>query len=163
MNVEKIDTLGQKMGEAAVRTLVRLVPNIREVPNDRLEAACVAMRATARDAVDPLLDDAKAAPWLAEMAFTSAVLSVAQAGAAVLRDQAADADPAPPAGTAWPEARVSPEDQKRIDASAAGYEAGKQAAPGIDLTRPIVTPDLTTPEETAAYRDGYLSAVLEGL
>jgi hypothetical protein len=163
MNEEKIDSLGQKIGEAALRTLVRLVPNIREVPNDRLEAACAAMRATAKGAVEQLLADAKAAPWLAEMAFTSAVLSVAQAGAAVLRDQSADADPAPPAGTEFPEARVSPEDQKRIDASAAGYVAGKQAAPCIDITRPIITPDLETPDETAAYRDGYLSAVLEGL
>jgi len=163
MNPDRIDSLGQKLGEAALRTLVRLVPNIREIPNDRLEAACEAMRATARDAVEQLLADAKAAPWLAEMVFTSAVLSVAQAGVAVLRDSPADADPAPPGGTEFPEARVSPEDQKRIDASAAGYVAGKQAAPGIDITRPIVTPSLATPEQTAAYRDGYLSAVLEGL
>ena len=163
MNEYTTDTLGHKLGESALRTLVRLVPNIREIPNDRLEAACVAMRATAKDAVAQLLDDAKAAPWLAELAFTGAVLTIAQAGVAVLRDNPTAVDPAPPAGTEYPEARVSPADQKRIDASAAGYEAGKQAAPGIDLTRPILTPDLASPEETAAYRDGYLSAVLEGL
>lgn len=163
MNPEKIDSLGQKMGEAALRTLVRLVPNIREVPNDRLEAACAAMRATAQGAVEQLLADAKAAPWLAEMAFTSAVLTVAQAGVDALRDKPADADTALPAEMTWPEARVSPEDQKRIDASAAGYEAGRQAALGIDIARPILTPTLATPEETAAYRDGYLAAALESL
>lgn len=163
MNPGKIDSLGQKMGQAALRTLVRLVPNIREVPNDRLEAACSAMRATARDAVEQVLADAQAAPWLAEMAFTSAVLSVAQAGAAVLRDNRADLDPAPTGETALPEARVSLKTKRRIDASAAGYEAGKRDAPGVDLARPVITPNLDTPEETAAYRDGYLSAVLESL
>jgi hypothetical protein len=43
------------------------------------------MRAKAREAIDELLDDAKAAPWLAEVAFTSAVLTLANEGVRVLR------------------------------------------------------------------------------
>jgi predicted component of type VI protein secretion system len=86
MNPQHIDRLGQELGQAALRTLVRLCPEVRTASEARLEAACAAMRATAKGAVHQLLADAKDAPWLAEMAFTSAVLSVAQAGVAVLRD-----------------------------------------------------------------------------
>lgn len=90
MNTEAIDRLGQALGQSALRTLVKLCPEVRTASEDRLEAACAAMRASAKDAVDELLADAKAAPWLAEMAFASAVLSIAQAGIEVLRNPAAE-------------------------------------------------------------------------
>jgi hypothetical protein len=90
MNTESIDRLGQALGQSALRTLVKLCPEVRTVSEERLEAACAAMRAQAKDAVDELLADTKAAPWLAEMAFASAVLSIAQAGVQVLRNPAAE-------------------------------------------------------------------------
>jgi hypothetical protein len=43
------------------------------------------MRAQARPVIDRLLDDARAAPWVAEAAFHAAALDLAQAGIAVLR------------------------------------------------------------------------------
>jgi hypothetical protein len=43
------------------------------------------MRAKARPVIDQLLDDARAAPWVGEMAFHAAALELAQAGIAVLR------------------------------------------------------------------------------
>ena len=90
MNTEAIDRLGQALGQSALRTLVKLCPEVRTAPEERLEAACAAMRAKAKDAVDELLADARDAPWLAEMAFASAVLSIAQAGIAALRKPAAE-------------------------------------------------------------------------
>lgn len=43
------------------------------------------MRAKARSVVDQLLDDARAAPWVAEAAFAAATLELAQAGIAALK------------------------------------------------------------------------------
>jgi hypothetical protein len=83
--MNNIDALGQRLGTAALTTLVRLCPEIRTASPARQEAACAAMRAKAREAIDELLDDAKAAPWLAEVAFTSAVLTLANEGVRVLR------------------------------------------------------------------------------
>lgn len=88
MNFQNLDHLGHELGQAALRILVRLCPKARTAPEDRLEAACEAMRAAVKDAVEELLADAKAAPWLAQVAFTSAVLTIAQAGIAVLREPA---------------------------------------------------------------------------
>lgn len=51
---------------------------------DELEAACAAMRAKSRAVMEQLLDDARAAPWVAEAAFHAA-LDLAQAGLAALR------------------------------------------------------------------------------
>jgi hypothetical protein len=83
--MNSIDTLGQRLGNAALTTLVRLCPEVRTASPARQEATCAAMRAKAREAIDELLDDAKAAPWLAEVAFASAVLSLANEGVRVLR------------------------------------------------------------------------------
>ena len=83
--MNNIDILGQKLGTAALTTLVRLCPEIRTASLARQEAACAAMRAKAGEAIDELLEDAKAAPWLAEVAFASAVLSLANEGIKVLR------------------------------------------------------------------------------
>jgi hypothetical protein len=83
--MNNIDILGQKLGTAALTTLVRLCPEIRTASPVRQEAACAAMRAKAGETIDELLADAKAAPWLAEVAFASAVLSLANQGIKVFR------------------------------------------------------------------------------
>jgi len=83
--MNSIDALGQRLGTAALTTLVRLCPEIRTASPARQEAACAAMRAKSGEAVDELLDDAKAAPWLAEVVFANAVLTLANEGIKVLR------------------------------------------------------------------------------
>ena len=50
MNTESIDRLGQALGQAALRTLIKLCPEVRTASEERLEAACAAMRAKAKDA-----------------------------------------------------------------------------------------------------------------
>lgn len=86
MNHAAIDTLGQRLGQAALTVLVRICPETRSASNDQLEAACVAMRAKSKPVVDTLLTDAKAAPWMAEIAFQTAALTLAQEGVRVLRE-----------------------------------------------------------------------------
>lgn len=86
MNHAAIDTLGQRLGQAALTVLVRICPETRSASNDQLEAACVAMRAKSKQVVDELLADAKAAPWVAEIAFQTAALTLAQEGVRVLRE-----------------------------------------------------------------------------
>lgn len=83
--MNSIDTLGQRLGNAALTTLVRLCPEIRTATPARQEAACAAMRAKAGDAIDELLTDAKDAPWLAEVVFTSAVMTLVNEGIRALR------------------------------------------------------------------------------
>ncbi len=60
--MNNIDILGQKLGTAALTTLVRLCPEIRTASPARQEAACTAMRAKAGETIDELLTNAKAAP-----------------------------------------------------------------------------------------------------
>lgn len=86
MNHAAIDTLGQRLGQAALTVLVRICPETRSASNDQLEAACVAMRSKSKQVVDELLADAKAAPWMAEIAFQTAALTLAQEGVRVLRE-----------------------------------------------------------------------------
>ena len=86
MTTQAIDTLGQKLGEAALTLLVRLYPDVRQASDIQLEAACAAMRAAAKPAVDALLDDAKAAPGVAHIAFQTAALTLAHEGIRVLQD-----------------------------------------------------------------------------
>ena len=85
MNTASIDTLGNKLGTAALTTLVRLCPEVRTASTQQLDAACAAMRAKSKEAIDELLADAKAAPWMADAAFASAVLTLAHAGIKVMR------------------------------------------------------------------------------
>ena len=85
LNTANLDALGQRLSHEALTTLVRLCPEIREASPERLEAACVAMRAKVGDALDELLADAKAAPWLAHVAFTTAVLTLAHEGIRVIK------------------------------------------------------------------------------
>lgn len=83
--MNSLDTLGQRLGNAALTTLVRLCPEIRTASPARQEAACAAMRAKVGEAIDELLADAKAAPWLAEVVFTSAVMTLVNEGIRTLR------------------------------------------------------------------------------
>ncbi len=82
---QSIDTLGSKLGQAALTTLVRLCPDVRTASAEKLDLACAAMRAKSRPVVDELLADVTAAPWIAETAFASAVLTLAHEGIKVLR------------------------------------------------------------------------------
>ena len=82
---QTLDVLGSKLGHAALVTLIRLCPEIRTASLAQQDAACAAMRAKSKEALDELLTDAQGAPWLAEAAFASAVLTLATAGVKVLR------------------------------------------------------------------------------
>ncbi len=85
----KIDTLGQALAQAAMRGVIRLCPEVRTATTAQLETVCVAMRATSSKVVAQLLDDAKAVPALAEAAFVTAALTMAQAGVDAFREQRA--------------------------------------------------------------------------
>lgn len=85
MNTTAIDSLGQKFGQAALTAFVRICPEVRGASNDQLEVACAAMRAKSKQVVDELLADGKDAPWISEIAFQAAVLTLAQEGTRVLR------------------------------------------------------------------------------
>ena len=85
MNTNAIETLGNKLGDAALRTLVRLYPQVRSATNDELDAACAAMRAKSKAVIGELLDDAAAVPCLSHIAFTTAALTLAHEGIRVLQ------------------------------------------------------------------------------
>ena len=84
-NLAKIDALGKRLGQDALTLLIRLCPEIGEAPPERREAACAAMRAKVDEAIDVFLADARDAPWLAQVAFTTAVLTLAEAGVRVIK------------------------------------------------------------------------------
>ena len=79
-----IERLGAGIATGALTTLVRLYPAIRDADEAQRERAC-AMRAKTREVVDQLLDDTKAAPWLAKPNFQLAILTLAQEGIRVLK------------------------------------------------------------------------------
>ncbi|TSE28130.1 hypothetical protein Tther_02330 [Tepidimonas thermarum] len=86
MKYDKVDALGERLAEAALTVLVRTYrKEVAAASRDELESACAAMRTQARPVLDRLLDDARAAPWIAEAAFHAAALELAHAGIAVLR------------------------------------------------------------------------------
>jgi hypothetical protein len=84
-DLDKIDALGQRIGQDALTLLIRLCPDIGEAPPERREAACAAMRAKVDEAIDVFLADARDAPWLAPVAFTTAVLTLAHEGIRVIK------------------------------------------------------------------------------
>ena len=84
-DLDKIDALGSRLGQDALMLLIRLCPEIREATPERQEAACAAMRAKVDEAIDVFLADAKDAPWLAHVAFTTAVLTLAHEGIRVIK------------------------------------------------------------------------------
>jgi len=86
MNANPIDTLGKKLGDAALTLLIRLYPDVRIATTEQLDAACAAMRVKSRSVVDELLDDARDAPGVAHIAFQTAALTLAHEGIRVLQD-----------------------------------------------------------------------------
>ena len=85
MKANPIDTLGKKLGDAALTLLVRLYPDVNSATTAQLDDACAAMRAKAKPVVDELLDDARDAPGVAHLAFQTAALTLAHEGIRVLR------------------------------------------------------------------------------
>lgn len=85
---QRPENLGTALGTAALRTLLIICPEVREGAEHRQEAACRAMRETSRDALFRLLDDAREAPWMSELAFADAALTIAKAGADAFRKTA---------------------------------------------------------------------------
>jgi hypothetical protein len=82
---DKLDTLGKKLGDAALTLLVRLYPDVKSASDAELDAACAAMRAKARQAIDQLIDDAKEAPGVSHIAFQTAALTLAHEGIQALK------------------------------------------------------------------------------
>ena len=80
-----IERLGAGIANGALTALVRLYPAIGEANEGQRERACAAMRAKTREVVDQLLDDTKAAPWLATPSLQLAILTLAQEGIRVLK------------------------------------------------------------------------------
>ena len=83
---QSFDSLGQKLGEAALTLLVRLYPEVRQANRAQMDAACAAMRAQSAQVIDWMLEDVRIAPWAAENAFRCAALDLAQAGIQALKD-----------------------------------------------------------------------------
>ena len=82
---QSLDTLGHKLGEAALTLLVRLYPEVRQATTAQMDSACAAMRAQVGPVLDKLLTDAREAPTVAQVAFQSAALILAHAGIPVLK------------------------------------------------------------------------------
>ena len=82
---DPIDRLGKKLGHDALTALVRLYPGISKETDERINAACAAMRAVSKNVCSELLDDAEAAPGIGHIAYQAAVLSLANAGIQVLQ------------------------------------------------------------------------------
>lgn len=86
MKPNPIDTLGKKLGDAALTLLIRLYPDVRNASTAQLDDACAAMRAKAKPVVDELIDDACDAPGVAHLAFQTAALTLAHEGIRVLQE-----------------------------------------------------------------------------
>jgi hypothetical protein len=82
---EILDGLGGRLTEAARKFLVRLYPEAETASTAQLEAACAAMQAKSQEVLKGLLAEVKAAPYFAEIAFTTAALSLAEEGIRVLK------------------------------------------------------------------------------
>ena len=87
MNKNAIDTLGKKLGNAALSLLIQNYPEVRRVGTEELDAACAAMRAKARSTVDELLTAAESAPGVSHIAFQSAALGLAHEGIRALKTE----------------------------------------------------------------------------
>lgn len=80
MSEDKIDSLGEKLGNTALTLLVRLYPEVRSASTEELDAACAAMRAKTRSVLDQLMDDVRDAPLVSHIAFHNAALTLAEEG-----------------------------------------------------------------------------------
>ncbi|GEM_PF-1890358 len=86
MHTQELDTLANKLAQAALTILVRTCrKELATASQTELENALAPMRKRAKPVLDQLLDDLRHAPWIAEMAFHAAALDLAQAGIATLR------------------------------------------------------------------------------
>ncbi len=85
IQAKNLDTLGNQLATAALTTLIRLCPEIRTASDEIREAVCAAMRAKSKAAIDELLEDGQACPWMAETIFASAVMTLVNAGIKILR------------------------------------------------------------------------------
>jgi len=88
-DADKLECLAKGIAHAAMTTLVRLYPEVRNASTEELGTACAAMRAKSREVIDQLMDDAKAAPWIAELALKDAALTMACAGIDALKTKRA--------------------------------------------------------------------------
>lgn len=75
------------LSQAALRALVRLCPQeVAAASDEKLAAACAAMRGRAGAVVDQLMSDVREVPWMARAALMTAALDLAHPGVSVLRD-----------------------------------------------------------------------------
>jgi len=91
---QNIEALGAGLANGALTALIRLYPAIRDANEAQRERACAAMRAKSREVVDQMLDDTKAAPWLATPSLQLAILTLAQEGIKVLKAEGVGIQPA---------------------------------------------------------------------
>jgi len=68
---QSLDTLGHKLGEAALTLLVRLYPEVRQATTAQMDAACAAMRAQSAQVIDWMLEDVRIAPWAPRTRFVA--------------------------------------------------------------------------------------------
>ncbi|MSQ50036.1 MAG: hypothetical protein EXR30_06545 [Betaproteobacteria bacterium] len=80
MNTNAIDTLGKKLGGAALTLLIDLYPAVSHATTAQQDDACAGMRAKSKSLVDALFDDVREEPWVAHLAFKPAALSLAHEG-----------------------------------------------------------------------------------
>jgi len=90
--IHNMEKLGAGIANGALTALVRLYPAIREADEAQRERACAAMRAKTREVFDQMLDDTKAAPWLATPNLQLAILTLAQEGIKVLKAEGVGID-----------------------------------------------------------------------
>jgi hypothetical protein len=74
MKTEKLDDLGERIADAALKAFVRLCPEVREASSERIELALATMRAASQGVLDELMETLKEAPWIAEPACQLAVM-----------------------------------------------------------------------------------------
>ena len=91
---QNIEALGAGLANGALTALIRLYPAIRDANEAQRERACAAMRAKSREVVDQMLDDTKAAPWLATPSLQLAILTLAQEGIKALKAEGVGIQPA---------------------------------------------------------------------
>jgi hypothetical protein len=87
MKPETLDNLVDQLVRASLRTFVHLCPQVRQAPGEKIELALAAMRAASEGVLDELMSHLKEAPWIAQPAYQLAVLTLAEAGAKVFRQQ----------------------------------------------------------------------------
>lgn len=92
---DRIDDLGRRIAESAMRTFVLLVPAGRALSSQEIAAAVAAMRAASEPALDRLLADVRECPELTHIALITYSLDVAHAGLRAVGIAARASKPAP--------------------------------------------------------------------